>query len=210
MMTLALNRHFLVLDHCVAAVAKHILTICIPTGHRGTVIQFVIPISIAVRLLLKLDILVDTRHAPLQVPNELLDLSPGYIVHRSKFIASGQEMVIALPEPHHLLTTQTPSIGHAAKRSHQFVRIVPEETLLHVVQLLPRTECHRLRRWAIILVRKSPSRVEVRHVLSVHPEIAEVLEGRSRAEMVLILNLLVVVVVLVVLIVDEGIVVVVS
>lgn len=117
-------------------------------------------------------------------------------------------MVIALPEPHHLLTTQTPSLRSAVKQAHHLVRIVPEETLLHVVQLFPRTECHRLRRRAIILVRKFPPRVEVRHVLSMNPKIAEVLEGGSWAEVVLILNLAVVVVGLVVLVVDEGIVVV--
>jgi len=127
MMTLALSRHLIVLDHYVAAVAKHILTICIPTGHRDTVIQIVIPIfGIYAGLLLKLHILVDTRHAPLQLQNELLDLSPGYIVDISKFIASGEEMVIALPEPHHLLSAQTPSLWCAAKRSRQIVRIMPE------------------------------------------------------------------------------------
>lgn len=102
-------------------------------------------------------------------------------------------MIIALPEPYQPLRTQTPFLWCIVKRGHNLVRIVPKEPLVHIVQLLPRTECHRLRRRAIILIRDF-SRVEVRHVLSMDPEIAEVLEGGTQAEIVLVLNLAVVVV----------------
>lgn len=115
-------------------------------------------------------------------------------------------MVIVLVTPDKFLYAQTSPLWCPGEGGCNVPQICHAETLVDVVQFPPRTECHRLTIQAIILVRKSLSGVESRHVLPVDPEIAYtlMLESCNRAEIVFVLNLLEIIVVVVVVRADEN------